>query len=86
MLSLGYLYFVIFFLFNKAGYQSKHPYSSDKHQNNDNQFAVTSQSRCQIQLEPTVLSAEVHSKTNAITEACGSRMLKPKIPAKTISR
>ena len=77
MLSLD-IYILLFFLFNKADIKSS-TYSSDKHQNNDNQFAVTSQSRCRSRLEPTVLSAEVHSKTNAITEACGLECFKLKI-------
>lgn len=82
MLSLGYLYFVIFFCLIRLDIKVSTPTRPINIKTMTISLLSLPKVGVRSRLEPTVLSAEVHSKTNAITEACGSRMLKLKIPAK----
>lgn len=76
MLSLGYLYFVIFFCLIRLDIKVSTPTRPINIRTMTISLLSLPKVGVRSRLEPTVLSAEVHSKTNAITEACGSRMLK----------
>ena len=73
MLSLGYLYFVIFFCLIRLDIKVSTPTRPINIRTMTISLLSLPKVGVRSMLEPTVLSAEVHSKTNAITEACGIR-------------
>lgn len=68
MLSLGYLYFVIFFCLIRLDIKVSTPTRPINIRTMTISLLSLPKVGVRSMLEPTVLSAEVHSKTNAITE------------------